>query len=130
MKHHHGETMIEAIIFIMMISLLFSSSQSLMNTILINMGSPAKNLMAGQLANARMNLMSLYWRFNPDLGLIDPCAPATANSFDACVELNDFASSHQYAFSTIISSPTADYKQASITVSGPGSAVMNKIFYQ
>ncbi len=134
LKTESGQTMVEMVIFIVIIGIVITGAMSAFKTVLSFSGQSGHLLTASQLANARMNLITQN-RHEPDeatgfANLSDPC---NSGSLDACVSLNAFASAYGYV---ITSSPNpidaaADgSKTVTVTVTGTGNATTSARFTQ
>jgi len=129
LKKHHGQTLIELIIFIVIMGIMITGAMRVFQTVLLKSNQPGHILTAAQLANARMELI-VQTRHLPDdatgfTNLSDPCNDAT---LAACAGLHAFATSRGYV---VTSSPnpivgTVDddgsNKTVTITVTGAGDA--------
>ncbi len=134
MKQLKGQTIVELILFIVIISIVLTGSMHVFRTVLSHSGQTAYLLTASQLANARMDLI-IQSRHEPDdttgfTNLADPC---NSGSLAACTTLNTFATANGY---TITSSPStitaaADgSKTVTVTVTGKGDATTSIRFVQ
>jgi Tfp pilus assembly protein PilE len=134
MRQQKGQTLIELILFIVIISIALTGSMHVFRTVLLYGGRIGHLLTASQLAEARMNLI-IQKRHEPDdvtgfANLSDPCS---SGSLAACTTLNAFASANGY---TVTSSPNpitaaADgSKTVTVTVSGAGDATSSVRFVQ
>lgn len=131
MKKLYGQTLIELVIFIVIISIVTTASLSLFQIITTGTPNSANNLVASQLAHAHMNLI-IQQRFISGIGNIsDPCQPPS--TLDACVELNQFASNHHLIVTTTtLNESTTDSTIiiATVNVTGQGFASETVRFVQ
>ena len=120
MRKHQGLTLIELIVFIVVVGVVISGSMRAFNTILFYSNKPAQRLTASQLADARMNLIVLQRRVNGLAGMSDPCS---SGSLAACTGLSNFAanggrplSNEGYVVSSSITAISGGARTATVIV--------------
>jgi len=134
MRKSHGQTLIELIIFIVIMGVVVTGAMTVFKTVLSYGNQPGHILTAAQLASARMDLI-LQKRHIPDdatgfLNLNDPCDDIT---LPACAGLHAFATSRGYTVSSTpnpITTAGDGSKTVTITVSGTGDASTSMRFVQ
>lgn len=134
MRKHHGQTLIELIIFIVIMGIVVTGAMSVFKTVLSYGNQPGYLLTAAQLASARMELI-VQTRHVPDdatgfLNLSDPCDDAT---LPACAGLHAFATSRGYVVTSTpnpITTAVDGSKTVTITVGGTGDATTSARFIQ
>lgn len=120
MKHAKGQTLIELVVFILIISLILDATLRVFKSVLFFGNRPAYLLTASQLAEARMNMIILQRHSSAGFaGITDPCS---SGSVDACSVLNTFANSNGYTVSSSIPAADNGVRIATVTVSGTGNA--------
>lgn len=119
MKRDAGQTLIELIVFIVVIGIVVAGSMRAFQTVLLNSSKPAYILTAGQLADARMNLIILQRHVTGFTNLTDPCS---SGSLAACADLIAFANAHDYVVESEILPITTGTRTATVTVSGKSHA--------
>lgn len=124
MIKQRGMTLIEIVIFILVISITATGAFLGFNTVLLKSDSPAKLLQASQLANARMSIILLQ-----GLGKIysDPCSSGAPPA--ACTALAAYATSQGFTVNTSYS-VSGDIVTATVNVTGVGGATMSMRFLQ
>lgn len=129
MKTHQGQTLIELIIFIVIISLILGAALAAFQTVLRYSSQPGSILTASQLANARMNLIIQQREINGFSLADDPCR--LNPTLGACLVLQAFADAHGYTFNS--TAPTIDddgIKTVIVNVAGKGNATISVGFDQ
>lgn len=134
LKKYHGQTLIELIIFIVIMGIVITGSMTVFRTVLLKSNQPGYILTAAQLANARMDLI-IQKRHQPDdtngfINLSDPCS---SGSLDACAALNTFATSRGYVVTSTpnpITTAVDGSKTVTVTVTGTGNATSSIRFVQ
>ena len=127
MRRYAGQTLIELIVFIVVMGIVISGSMLALQTVLLNSAKPAQILTASQLADARMNLIIQQRRINGFLAVSDPCS---SGALAACAGLNTFATNNGYVVSSSISAAVNGVITATVTVNGTASANIVARFVQ
>ena len=127
MRHQRGLTLIELVVFIVIVGILVSGALTGFTTILRYSNRPGYLLTATQLADARMNLILQQRRVGGFSSLSDPCS---SGSLAACTGLNTFATAGGYVVSSSISAVSGGTRTANVTVTGTGSAQVVARFVQ
>lgn len=130
-KNRAGFTIIELVIFIVILGIVASVSYTGINEVLYQIISPQSNIQASFLANSRLEAILLNRRISGYTGFSDPCA--TGNR-DICSPLSRFATN--YNFTVTVPSPSSfplasNTTNANITVqvTGTGNAkIMTKVW--
>lgn len=128
MKKHSGMTLIEVVVFIVVLGITAAGSLTAMRTILTNSSQPGKILAAAQLAQARMAIILQQAVVNGFSNINDPCNLTTPPA--ACTGLATFASNKGYTLSSSILAASGGVITASVTVSGAGNAILVTRFVQ
>jgi len=143
MKKLLGFSIIELVIFIVIVGLMAAGSLVAFNTVLTQNSTPAQNLQAALLADARMNMITLYRLVNGFGSIADPCAttasPACSAGPTACRAL----CSHEVNIKQTITMPitpvagtitsgtgTTATSTVTVTVTGTGRATNEVVFVQ
>lgn len=113
-----GVTLIELVLFIVVISIAMVSLILSFSTVLGLIAEPGQRLIASELADARMNLILLQRHVYGFNNISDPCGTSPA----ACAALNSFATGAGYVVSSSITNPVSNTALVTITVSGTASA--------
>ncbi len=127
MKNQQGISLIELVMFIVLIGIIVTGSFSAFDLILTDSSQPGRILAAGQLAKARMNLILQQRLVNGFTNITDPCV---SGSPAACSGLAAFASAHGFVVSSSIPAAVGGVRTATVTVSGAGSATVIMRFVQ
>lgn len=127
MKHQRGLSLIELIIFIVVVGIMATGSLLTFKNVLNHNTDPAQDFQAAQLANARMNMLVLTRLMNGMNGLTDPCASGSPPA--ACTALSTYATSANLTVASSLSAAT-DILTATITVTGDGQATNRVRFVQ
>lgn len=113
-----GVTLIELILFIVIISIAMVSLILSFSTVLGRIVEPGQRLVASELADARMNLILLQRHVYGFNNISDPCDTSPA----ACAALTSFATGAGYVVSSSITNPESNIALVTVTVSGTASA--------
>lgn len=113
-----GITLLELVVFIVIISVAMVGLISSFNTVLKHSTEPGQRLVASALADARMNLILLQRHVHGFNNISDPCSASPA----ACTALNSFATGAGYAVSSSITTPVSGTAIVTVTVSGTANA--------
>jgi len=127
MRRCQGQTLIELIVFIVVIGIILASTIYAFKAVLIYSNRPGYLLTASQLADARMNIIIQQRRVNGFSGINDPCS---SGSLAACTALNTFASSNGYTISSSVPAAVNGVQVVTVTVSGMGDATSVVRFVQ
>lgn len=127
MKKYQGQTLIELVIFIVIIGIILTALLQVFNTVLSYNSHPGRLLTASQLADARMNLVLQQRRIQGVASMSDPCS---SGSLNACTSINSFATTSGYVVSSSIPPAVNGVRTAIVTVSGAGNATLIERFVQ
>ena len=116
---YQGQTLIELLVFIVVIGIVLAASISTFQTVLRYNNRPGTILVASQLADARMNIIIQHRRVNGFSNISDPCS---SGSMAACAGLNTFAMNGGYVVSSTISAVSNGAQTVTVTVNGAGNA--------
>ena len=119
MRTYQGQTLIELVVFIVIIGIVLAASITTFQTVLRYNNKSGNILTASQLANARMNIIIQQRRINGFNNISDPCS---SGSLAACSGLNTFATNNGYVVASTISAISGGARTVTVTVSGTGSA--------
>ena len=139
MNRYSGTSLIELVVFIVVIGIIATGSFVALNTVLTHNNHPAQNLQAATLADATMNTIILYRLVNGFGSIADPClltvSPACVAGPDACQDLCAYAASVGLSVTTPIpfvsgtigvgddpGVTTSDTSTATVAVTGIGQA--------
>lgn len=122
-----GQTLIELIIFIVVMGIVSVGALIGFNSVLKNSHQPGRRLIASQLADARMNLILMQREEYGFANISDPCS---TGALAACTGLQTFAQNAGYTVSSSISPASGGVVTATITVSGAGNATVTMRFVQ
>lgn len=114
-----GFSLIEVVIFIVIIGLMSSGVLSGINQVLVGMNKPQVIVQASFLANARMNVILLN-RSVVTGGVPSLTDPCESGSLAICTPLATYATANGLTVSTSISG-SAQTRTISVTVTGSGS---------
>lgn len=119
MNRATGYTMVEVIVFILILGLIAVGVLSTFNTVLTRSNNPVTVLQATQLANARMMIILQQRRINGVSTLVDPCVSSPPA---ACTNLATYATARGFTVtSNIVTAGTA--KTATITITQSGNTL-------
>lgn len=121
MRKCAGQTLIDLVVFIVVMGIVISGSMLAFQTVLLNSAKPAQMLTASQLAAARMNLIIQQRRVNGFALISDPCS---SGSLAVCTGLSG------YVVSSSLDTSVSGVVTATVTVSGKGSARVMTRFVQ
>lgn len=127
MKKQHGLSLIEIVIFIVILGITLVSTLKMFKSVLIYNSRPGDLLMASQLADARMNLIILQKRVYGFSNISDPCSSGT---LAVCTSLASFATSKGFTVTSSIPAAVNGVRTATITVSGKADAKVEMRFVQ
>jgi len=127
MRKSRGLSLIELIMFIVVLSIFATTSMGAFMTILKLNTKPGSILTASQLANARMNLILLQRKINGIASLADPCS---SGSLAACAGIASFASSGGYVITSSITALSGGTRTATVSVTGTNYATIIEEFSQ
>ncbi|MDA9271824.1 prepilin-type N-terminal cleavage/methylation domain-containing protein [bacterium] len=127
MRHYTGQTLIELLVFIVVMGIVIAGSMRAFQTVLFNSSKPAYILTANQLADARMNLIIQQRHITGLTTLTDPCS---SGALAACAGLSTFATNKGYTVLSSISAMSSGIRTATVTVSGKGDATVIVRFAQ
>lgn len=120
MINQRGMSLIELIMFIIVIGIMASTVFIAFNTVLSNSSRPGDILKATQLANARMQLILLQRFSTTDFNTFtDPCASGT---LAACQGLETYAAVEGFTVNSTITAVSGGVRTATITVTGNASS--------
>ncbi len=125
-RTHNGFTMIELIVFILVIGIIASGLFVGMNQSLSYGNEPRTITKASFLANARMQVILMNRTFNGYASLSDPCT--TTPALAICTPLSSYASTNGFSVATP-SISGANPKTITITVTGSGNATISSRIY-
>ncbi|WP_133129849.1 prepilin-type N-terminal cleavage/methylation domain-containing protein [Legionella yabuuchiae] len=128
MKVNSGFTLIEIILYIVVLSIVGSGLLIAFNAALVTGENPGKTLAASQLAKARMNIILQQRLVNGFNNISDPCATDPAPG--ACAPLATFATNNNLIVASSIPPATGGVRTATVTVSGAGNATVTMRFVQ
>lgn len=127
MIKQQGMTLIEIIMFIIIISIVTVGSLLAFSTVLTNSNGPSQIMTAAQLAQARMELIVQQRNINGFSSIQDPCS---AGSPPACTALAAFASAKGFTVSSSIPAAVGGIRTATVTVTGTEGAMVVMRFMQ
>ena len=127
MRKDQGFTLIEVVIFIVILGVIMAATLRMFKSVLIYTSRPGYMLTASQLADARMNLILLQRKVNGFTSIVDPCS---SGSLAACTTINTFATNNGYVISSSIPNAVNGVRTATVTVSGTGDATVMMRFVQ
>lgn len=135
MKSQRGLSLIELVIFIIVMGIMASGALIAFNNVLNNNSTPGTDLQAAQLADARMNILLMKRLINGFPLASDPCAtPPTPPTIPACLALYNYANSVGLTATASIGTATAKTSSsigsqtATVTVTGTGTATNLMVF--
>jgi Tfp pilus assembly protein PilE len=126
MKPFKGQTLIELVIFIVVLGIVLTPLLTVFNSVLKRSNQPQYLLTAAQLADARMNMILQQRRINGFTNISDPCSTGSLN---ACTALKAFATNH-YVVSSSIPPAVNGIQTVTVTVTGTGTATNLMRFVQ
>lgn len=127
MKYQQGMSLIEIIVFIIVIGILGTTTAMVFKNVLLSSNNPGYDLTASQLARARMALILLNRKVNGFTNMVDPC---NSGSLAACTQLSTFATAGGYQITSSISAISNGVRTATVTVTGSGHATSVMRFVQ
>lgn len=127
MKKYQGQSLIELVIFIVVVGIITGAIVNTFRTILIYSYRPGSLLTASQLADARMNIIIQQRRVNGFTNISDPCS---TSSLAACTGLNTFANNYGYIINSSLPAAVNGTRIVTVTVSGTGNATSVVRFVQ
>ena len=122
MRETRGQTLIEFIVFIVVIGIVMTGIIASFNTVLLYSVQPGRTLVASLLADARMNLITQSRHLASFKNMTDPCS---SGSLAACAGLKTFADNAGYVVSSAFSSgnsSSTNFLTATVSVTGTGRA--------
>lgn len=123
MKNSRGMTLIEVIIFIIVIGIVSAGALTVFTTVLMNSNRPSYLIKANLLASARMNLIIQRRIVEGFASISDPCS---SGSLPVCTSLNTTGYTVNSSFT-----PDADGgTTARVIVSGIGDSTLTMRFVQ
>ncbi|GGI85149.1 type II secretion system protein [Legionella impletisoli] len=128
MKLSSGFTLIEIILYIVVLSIVGSGLLIAFNAALMAGENPGKNLAASQLAKARMDIILQQRLVNGFNSISDPCAAGSSPA--ACAPLATFATNNNLIVTSSIPPASGGIRTATVTVSGAGNATLTMRFVQ
>lgn len=126
MKHQYGYSLIELVIFIIIMGILSSSLLVGLNQATKFSGSPKYLQQASYLANARMQIILMNRHFNGYAALNDPCTVTPALA--VCTLLDSYETANGFTVSTPVISGS-NPKTITVSVSGNGSVTVTSSIY-
>jgi type II secretory pathway pseudopilin PulG len=126
LKREQGYSLVELVIFIVIIGIVSLSLMIGLNTAVLYSGQPRGIAQASYLANARMQIILMSRAINGYSSLSDPCT--TTPSLAICTPLTTYASTNGFTVSTP-SISGADPKVITVRVSGAYSATVSASVY-
>lgn len=121
-----GFSIIELVIFIIIIGILSNSLLLGLNQAVLYSGIPRNTPQASFLANARMQIILMNRAINGYSSLSDPCTSSPGLAI--CVPLSNYATANNFSVAT----PTisgSNPKTVTINVTGAGNAIINSSVY-
>jgi type II secretory pathway pseudopilin PulG len=119
MKKVAGFSMVETLLFIVIIGVLVTGTLSVFNTVLVKSRNLKQLMTASQLADARMNIILQQRLVNGFSAISDPCNAGSPPA--VCSALTTFASNNGYQVSSTITTGNT-LTSATVNVTGTGSA--------
>ncbi|OGT50708.1 MAG: hypothetical protein A3E84_00305 [Gammaproteobacteria bacterium RIFCSPHIGHO2_12_FULL_42_13] len=120
MRYQHGFSLVELVVFIVVIGVALTGVMLAFTTALESGTSANPQTLATQLASARMDIILQQRRVNGFTSFNDPCVSSPPA---VCPSLSGYAISSTITTYTI--SGDANYKLVDVTVSGPQNAYVN-----
>ena len=118
MKKIQGISLIELVIFILVVGVMSSGALVTFNNVLNFSAQPGKNLQASQLAHARTQAIILQRLSFGFANIADPCTSGTS---DACNDMATYASSENLSVASSIPGGQG-VRVVTVTVSGGGTS--------
>jgi len=128
MSKQRGFTLIEMIVFILVLAITASASLLAYTNILAKSNQPGKILAASQLAHARMAIILQQRLVNGFASITDPCTAGVPPA--ACTGLAAFATSGGYVVTSSIPAAAGGVQTATITITGSGNSTVVMRFVQ
>ena len=120
-RKHQGMTLIEVIMFIVIIGIISKGVLFAFNSAVGHSNAPGQIISAGQLSAARMEIITQSRLLDGLSGLTDPCASASPP--DACAVLASYATSQGFTVNSDLSTASG-VTTVTITVSGSQGATL------
>jgi len=117
-----GISVIELIVFIVIVGIIATTVMIGMERVLIGSGTAGNVGQANQLAQARAEMILAYRDYAGFSNAVDPCGLATVPAM--CNAVISFASAQGYTVSVTTNTAVTNYKLFTISVSGPASATI------
>jgi len=127
MRHQRGLSLIELVIFIVVMGIMASGALIAFKNVLLSNNSPGADLQAAQLADARMNILLISRLTNGFPLVSDPCV---AGSPAACTALASYATTTGLTVGSSIGAASGGVQTVTITVTGNGQATNVTRFVQ
>lgn len=128
MKRQLGFTLIEVIIFIIVLSIVATGLFVSFNTVLALSANPGKNLAASQLAKARMSIILQNRLVNGFSSITDPCSSGSPPA--PCSILATFATNNNLFVSSSIGAVSGGIQTVQVSVTGSGTATLTMRFVE
>jgi type II secretory pathway pseudopilin PulG len=127
MNRKRGMTLLEVLVFIVVISITVTGSILGFRVVLSNSNNPGQILQATQLGNARMMIILQQRLVNGFTNITDPCTSGSPPT--ACSGLITFATTNSFVVTSSIPAAVGRVRTATITVS-PGNVTLVMRFVQ
>lgn len=120
-QQQHGFTLIELILFIVIMGILSASILTALNQVLLTYAQPTKATIAMQLAKTRMELILAERKTTGFTSFTDPCVGGSPPA--VCTAPSGYTVTATISNLTLSSDP--NFKQIDVNVSGDAIAILN-----
>jgi type II secretory pathway pseudopilin PulG len=118
MKQQRGISLIELVVFIVIVAIMASGALVTFKNVLNNNNSPGADFQAAQLADARMNIIIMSRLVNGFPLASDPCAP---NLLAPCVALTNYGTTAGLTAASVVGVASGGLQLVTVTVTPTGT---------